>query len=484
MGEVIRVGTRSLLFVAILRFPALAQGPLSPADSALVGRILVAEDRRDSSDKSLTEGSRNADSRIRAIAQRARGRIADPHLGARDSLPPLPAPKTWPEPAWRLRYRGLTAQRENCTALATALSDSAWPVRLRAVDLAPATCSTNEPLTTTLTAWIDALPRDSASRKPGGVSWHAAAHAIVALARVQPSVARSRVGALAGHRQWQVRMYTARAAAVLSDTQRLRTLARDANDDVREAAIDALGKLTKHADDELFLAALRSDGAQVVRAAAIALKESPRPDVPAAANAAFDRWVARQNASAHDVRVALLEAAGRPASDDRPPAIRVELPPQAVALALGADKRLRVTIAPSSGGGSFVVRLRGDVAPMMAARILSLVRAGYYNGLTWHRVEHDFVIQGGSPGANEYVGYQQFLRDELGTVPHVRGTVGMSTRGHDTGDAQWFVNLRDNLRLGRDYTVFGEVIEGMDVVDGILEGDVIMQINEIGGSDD
>jgi cyclophilin family peptidyl-prolyl cis-trans isomerase len=316
------------------------------------------------------------------------------------------------------------------------------------------------------------------------VSWHAAAHAIVALARVQPSIARSRLGGLAGHRQWQVRMYAARASAVLSDTLRLRALARDANDDVREAAIDALAKLTKHADDELFLAALRSDGAQVVRAAAIALKGSPRPDAPAAANTAFDRWVARQNASAHDVRIALLETAGRPASDDRPPAIRVELPSQAVALALGADKRLRVTIAPSSGGGTFVVRLRGDVAPMMAARILSLVRAGYYNGLTWHRVEPDFVIQGGSPGANEYVGYQQFLRDELGTVPHVRGTVGMSTRGHDTGDAQWFVNLRDNLRLGRDYTVFGEVIEGMDVVDGILEGDMIMQINEIGGSDD
>ena len=45
----------------------------------------------------------------------------------------------------------------------------------------------------------------------------------------------------------------------------------------------------------------------------------------------------------------------------------------------------------------------------------------------------------------------QYFRDELGTMPHARGTVGMSTRGHDTGDAQWFVNLRNNLRLGRDY---------------------------------
>src|SRR5205814_7278162 len=133
--------------------------------------------------------------------------------------------------------------------------------------------------------------------------------------------------------------------------------------------------------------------------------------------------------------------------------VKAPLPKRAVALALGADVRLRVTMSPSSGGGSFTVRLRGDVAPIMAARILELARARYYDGLTWHRVEHDFVIQGGSPGANEYVsGIHDCLRDELGTVPHVRGTVGMSTRGHDTGDAQWFVNLKDNLRLNRDYT--------------------------------
>ncbi|HET7188305.1 MAG TPA: peptidylprolyl isomerase, partial [Gemmatimonadaceae bacterium] len=87
--------------------------------------------------------------------------------------------------------------------------------------------------------------------------------------------------------------------------------------------------------------------------------------------------------------------------------------------------------------------------------------------------------QGGSPGRNEYVGHPRYLRDELGTVPHLRGTVGMSTRGHDTGDAQWFVNLKDNPRLGRDYTVFAEVVEGMEVVDGILEGDIIASIEEI-----
>ena len=136
-------------------------------------------------------------------------------------------------------------------------------------------------------------------------------------------------------------------------------------------------------------------------------------------------------------------------------------------------------MASASGGGSFVVRLRGDVAPIMAARILALVRARYYDGRAWHRVEPDFVIQGPSPDDNEYVGHPRFLRDELGTVPHVRGTVGMSTRGHDTGDAQWFVNLKDNLRLGRDYTVFGEIVDGIDVADGVLEGDVIERIEVV-----
>lgn len=460
--------------------PSSPRGGLpSPADSALVGRILLAEDGRNSSDRALTEGVEHPDSAVRVLARRARARIGDPRFATRNSFPALAAPIAWPEPTWRLRFRALAAQRDDCLTLRAALADSAWPVRLRAADLVTASCAADAALADVLGQWIDALPSDASRRAPGGVSWHAGAHALVALARVRPAEARPRIATLAAHRQWQVRMYAARAAAILADTVRLRALVRDGDDNVKETAIAALAALTGHGDDDLYIVALNSSGAQAVRAAAVALEGSPHPDARRAAGAAFERWVARGSASARDARVALLEAAGRPASDDRPPAIRVELPPRAVALALGADVRLRVTLAQSSGGGSFVVRLRGDVAPMMAARILALARAGYYAGLTWHRVEHDFVIQGGSPGANEYVGLAQFLRDELGTVPHVRGTVGMSTRGHDTGDAQWFVNLKDNIRLGPDYTVFAEVVEGMEVVDGIMEGDVVVRIEEV-----
>jgi cyclophilin family peptidyl-prolyl cis-trans isomerase len=470
---------RTLALVVSLPIAAVAQRPeLSGADSALVGRILVAEDRRDSSDAAIADGLRHGDSRVRVIATRALGRIRDPRFAARDSLPPLAPPPAWPEPAWRLRYRALTA---TCDSLDVAVADSALPVRLRAADLAGPACATDTLLVSTLRRWADVLPTAAADRARGRESWHAGAHALVALARLNADDARPRIAPAARVRLWQVRVYAARAALVVKDTAVLRALARDRDDNVKEAAVGGLSKLVGHADDELYILVLRAMGAQAVRAAALALKGSPREEIRSTLNATFERWVARNNASAHDARVALLEAAGRPASDDRPPSSRVELPPRAVALALGADVRLRVKLASSSsgGGGSFVVRLRGDVAPMMAARILALARSGYYNGLSWHRVEHDFVIQGGSPDANEYVGYAQFFRDELGTVPHVRGTVGMSTRGHDTGDAQWFVNLRDNLRLGRDYTVFGEVIDGIDVVDAILEGDIIASVDEV-----
>ena len=69
------------------------------------------------------------------------------------------------------------------------------------------------------------------------------------------------------------------------------------------------------------------------------------------------------------------------------------------------------------------------------------------------------------------------MRDEVGI--HRRGTVGISTRGRDTGDAQIFVNLVDSPRLDHLYTVFGTVVSGMDVVDGILEGDVIDRIEVV-----
>lgn len=105
-----------------------------------------------------------------------------------------------------------------------------------------------------------------------------------------------------------------------------------------------------------------------------------------------------------------------------------------------------------------------------------MAREGTLDGLTFHRVVPNFVIQGGSPRANEYAGHGAYTRDEVGLRPQWRGTVGVSTRGRDTGDGQIYVNLADNVRLDHDYTLLGEVVSGMDVVDAVLEGDVIARV--------
>ena len=503
---------RLLPFLALLvATPILAQRPLGPADSALVGRILLAEDRRDSVSPALDEGKGHSDPRIQTLAKRAAARIRDPKFAGRDSFPRLPAPPVYTDPAWRLRFRDLAAKRGDCSAFHVALADSAWPVRLLAADRITPDCADPEHLKI-LVSWASNPPKTSA-RTHGGVSWHPAAHAIVALARVAPARARELMPPIVSSPIPWLRTYAARSAGALADTATLRRLARDRNDNVKEAAIDNLSRVAGHVGDGEYVAALSANGYQAVRAAARALRGSPRGAALLAPLADAWRRIAKDSSeTSRDARVAIVERALELASAEHPwnapiggdfdcgvaraaavlvargvvsgarpgpmcAPMLITLPADAVSLALGREVRLKVTLADSSGGGSFVVRLRGDVAPIMAARVLALARSGYYNGLTWHRVEPDFVIQGGGRGANEYVGFPRFMRDELGTVPHVRGTVGMSTRGHDTGDGQWFVNLRDNQRLNPDYTVFAEVIDGIEVVDGVLEGDVIGRID-------
>jgi cyclophilin family peptidyl-prolyl cis-trans isomerase len=135
-----------------------------------------------------------------------------------------------------------------------------------------------------------------------------------------------------------------------------------------------------------------------------------------------------------------------------------------------------------ANGGEMELRLLASEAPTNTARFARLARSGYFDGLTFHRVAPNFVIQGGSPGANEYAGDGPYTRDELTSRPHLRGTVGLSTRGRDTGDAQIFINLVDNVRLDHNYTIFAEVVSGMEVADAVLEGGIIESITIHDGS--
>ena len=218
---------------------------------------------------------------------------------------------------------------------------------------------------------------------------------------------------------------------------------------------------------------------------------------------ALARFTAAKRQTERDVRVALLDgigAAGGFSSDDLAPyltdfdpviaqraaALLTEatgethqaapqtLPrnPTPTAARLAELERSAV-ILHMAGLGDIVIALRPDLAATNADRFARLAAEGHFDSLTFHRVEPNFVIQGGSPNANEYSGDGPYSRDEIGSHPHWRGTVGLSTRGRDTGDAQIFINLADNLRLDFNYTIYGVVVEGMDVVDAVQEGAVI-----------
>jgi len=121
-----------------------------------------------------------------------------------------------------------------------------------------------------------------------------------------------------------------------------------------------------------------------------------------------------------------------------------------------------------------------SMAPLAVDRFLKLaIKDRYYDGLSIHRVVPNFVLQGGSPNANEYSGAKEFMRDEIG-LRNARGTVGLSTRGRNTGDAQFFINLVDNMRLNDDYTVFARIRDDdMAVIDKIEEGEVMRAFNQI-----
>jgi cyclophilin family peptidyl-prolyl cis-trans isomerase len=139
--------------------------------------------------------------------------------------------------------------------------------------------------------------------------------------------------------------------------------------------------------------------------------------------------------------------------------------------------RRQVVEVELANGRSFHLGFFDDQAPLTRARFLELVEKKYYDGLTFHRIVPNFVVQGGSPNANEYCGDCPFMRDEVGLEMHVRGTLGISTRGRDTGDAQIFVNLVDNPRLDHEYTVFAYVCRGgMSVVDAMAEGERVNRI--------
>ena len=415
------------------------------------------------------------------------------------------------DPDPRVRVEALRAhgawerEPQGCGALLAALDDPDPDVAATALDLLASPCPEG-----------DAQRRALASRVTlDGGDWRGPVRALYALSGLAPVEAMDEIRRHAEHRNPFVRAWAARSLGRAGQVElawmvrllaieALGSMSGDEDPNVREAALQGLGTLSGGDARDHYLAALESDDPQLVMTAARMLAgHNPDETSAPALLAPLARFTAARRETERDARVALLEAIGTvggfsggdltpyladfdPVVADMAAALLTEStgsvhqaapkrlprtpPPDAARLAELAGAQVVLHMADL---GPIVIALRPDLGAANADRFARLAEEGYFDGLTFHRVVPNFVIQGGSPHANEYMGDGPYSRDEISDHPHWRGTVGLSTRGRDTGDAQIFINLVDNVRLDFNYTIYGEVVEGMEIADAVEEGAVI-----------
>ncbi|HEY0147365.1 MAG TPA: peptidylprolyl isomerase [Allosphingosinicella sp.] len=134
---------------------------------------------------------------------------------------------------------------------------------------------------------------------------------------------------------------------------------------------------------------------------------------------------------------------------------------------------LVLNLDTGSGGGDVVIKLRPDLAPGHVARIRELAEEGFYDGVVFHRVIPGFMAQGGDPTGRGTGGSSKpDLKAEFSSAPHSRGVASMArTNDPNSANSQFFICLDDARFLDRQYTVWGEVVEGMEHVDALPKGE-------------
>lgn len=196
-----------------------------------------------------------------------------------------------------------------------------------------------------------------------------------------------------------------------------------------------------------------------------ALDENPRTRFPKSFIAALKSAVGRPHLNQR--LGALLHRLGEP-----PP------PPLATGVSypsLAEIERIQVARVMTEEG-ELRLRLRPDVSPGTVWNFTQLAEADYFDGLQFHRVVPDFVIQAGCPRGDGWGGPGWEIPDELNWLPYSAGALGMALSGPDTGGSQWFLTLSDQPHLEGDYTVFGQLIGDTRVMNNIRRGSVIQDI--------
>jgi cyclophilin family peptidyl-prolyl cis-trans isomerase/HEAT repeat protein len=336
------------------------------------------------------------------------------------------------------------------------------------------------------------------------------ASALGSLARVEPATFISVLAALQADSDWRVRAAIAAALGGLPNQQGLRRLTMMLQDrDVRTlpAVLNALTAAKAPGVERVLLDRLESDDFVVRAAAARNLADLKVENaVPRLVQAYRDA----DGDTTYVARAAILGAlarldpqAARPVLDsalsDRDWAVRV----RAAALlreqgVTGGDNRIRpaapdhpvtdpswqALATPVFSPQAFIETDKGTIevelavldAPLTVDNFISLARKGFFNGVAFHRVVPDFVVQGGDPRGDGDGGPGYSIRDEVNQRPYLRGVVGMALDWEDTGGSQFFITHSPQPHLDGRYPVFGHVLRGMDVIDRLEAGDVIREV--------
>ncbi|HKH47436.1 MAG TPA: peptidylprolyl isomerase [Thermoanaerobaculia bacterium] len=339
--------------------------------------------------------------------------------------------------------------------------------------------------------------------------------ALVALATGEHPRAAELTGAAAGAADADVRARAAEAAALLGRTDLLSRLAGDPSAEVRGAAVGARlalvegdpGKATAVARESL------ADADEGVRATVLSwLGDHPVLPVQELQKA-FTEVLDRRNDEVAIEGVQALAARGEAQAEERGAVVALlertaaagsyvlrRTSGEALGRLGGTVPRLQAadtgrdlddyrdivqstwrprTVEIRTAKGPIRVRLACPEAPLTCLNFLQLAGQGYFNGLSFHRVVPDFVIQAGDPRGDGYGGPGYDIRDEINPLRYERGTVGMALAGPDTGGSQFFIALAPQPHLDGGYTVFGQVVQGDEVLDKIQADDRIEQVVEV-----
>lgn len=311
--------------------------------------------------------------------------------------------------------------------------------------------------------------------------------------------------------QWSVRAALATALGTFPAdvvTPRLQAMLNDSDLRVIPTVLTSLTKIRAPKIEAILLEWLKHEDA-VIRMAAASNLGDLKPDGVAGALADAYRFGERD--TTYVARAAALTALakyGAPAAidtlktalKDKDWAVRIRaaellkaLDPSAdvenaIRPVLGARDASSLEVSqlasPSVSPHAFVETDKGTIevelavldAPVASQNFMTLARKGFFEGVTFHRVVANFVVQAGDPRGDGEGGPGYTIRDEINQRPYLRGSLGMALDWEDTGGSQFFITHSPHPHLDTRYTVFGHVVSGMDIVDRIEPGDVIRKV--------